>query len=93
MRKGESFNFVFAEPVVLSSIESVSGKIKDPTKDILLNGILEISADGEHFRKIADFSYGAAKAELKQESVKSVRITVTADHSDMWLVLQDLILK
>ncbi len=93
VRKGESFNFVFAEPVVLSSIESVSGKIKDPTKDILLNGILEISADGEHFRKIADFSYGAAKAELKQESVKSVRITVTADHSDMWLVLQDLILK
>ncbi len=93
VRKGEAFVFSFAEPLILSSIESVSGKINDPTKDTLLNGILEISADGEHFRKVADFSYGAAKIELKQETVKAIRVMVTADHSDMWLVLQDLLLK
>jgi hexosaminidase len=91
VHKGETVLFRFAKPIKLKSIESVSGKINDPTKDILQNGILEISEDGSSFRKVADFRYGAAKADLHGAAVAAVRITATADHSD-WLVLQDLLL-
>jgi DNA polymerase IIIc chi subunit len=74
-------------------VECVSGKPDDPTRDILINGSLEVSADGKSFRKVAEFAYGAAKAELNREKVKAVRITATADGGRDWVILQDLILK
>ena len=70
----------------------MSGSPVDPLKDILVNGELAVSADGTTFRKVADFTYGAAKASLARESIKAVRITATAD-STTWVILQDLKLK
>ncbi len=93
VRKGDTVTVTFAEPAVLSHVECVTGKLDDQTKDILVNGDLEISADGTSFRKVAEFAYGAAKAEMKKEKVKAVRITVTGDSGKDWVIFQDLILK
>lgn len=91
LRKGETVTITFVVPVNLSHIECVSGDPNDPTKDILVNGEMAVSQDGVTFRKVADFTYGSAKAELGPERIKAVRITATADTS-AWVILQDLIL-
>ncbi len=93
LHKGDTITLTFAAPVTLSAVECVSGKPDDPTRDILVNGILEVSADGTTFRKVADFAYGAAKASLPRATVKAVRITATGDTGRDWVIFQDLILK
>lgn len=93
LRKGEKVTVTFAEPVVLSSIESVTGKPEETGRDILTAGVLEVSGDGTAFRKVADFVDGTATAELKKENIKAIRITATADTGANWVVFQDLYLK
>ena len=92
IRKGDAVTVTFKAPVVLTSIEAVTGKLDDPTADILVDGVLEVSADGVTFRKVADFAYGAAKAELSREAIAAIRITSNADRPN-WVVFQDLKLK
>jgi hexosaminidase len=93
LRKGETVTITFAAPITLTYVEAISGKLDSPASDILVNGMLEVSADGITFRKVADFAYGSAKANLPKETVKAVRITAAADTGQNWVVLQDLILK
>ncbi len=93
VRKGETVTIAFTEPVALSSIEWASGKPDDTTKDMLVNGVLEVSADGTNFNKAADFSYGTAHATLTKAPLKAIRVTVTGNSDPNWLILQDPKLK
>ena len=76
-----------------SSIESRTGKLNDANVDIITDGVLEISSDGKTFRQVAEYAYGIAKAELSKEKIKAIRILITADQADQWLVVQDILLK
>ena len=93
VRKGESILLILQEPIMCSSIESRTGKLNDANVDIITDGVLEISSDGKTFRQVAEYAYGIAKAELSKEKIKAIRILITADQADQWLVVQDILLK
>ena len=90
--KGAQLTITFAEPVALASIELPTGKLDDPTGDIVVDGQLEVSADGAAFERVAGFEYGTARAELGGRKVKALRVVLNADH-DTWIVVQDPILR
>lgn len=93
VRNGESVTIEFDAAVRLASIESVTGKLEDPSADALPAGRLEVSPDGAAFRTVAAYTNGAARTELDRSPVKAVRITATADSGRFWVIFQDLVLK
>ncbi len=93
VKKGEYILLSLAEPVECSFIESRTGKLDNANADLLTDGVLEISADGKTFQQVAEFAYGTAKAEFSKKKIKAIRIRVTADGADQWLVVQNIRLK
>ena len=91
-KAGDKVTIVLDEPVVVSSIEMLSGKVGNATEDCIVDGTLSVSTDGTTFTKAAQFQYGRAAADLKAVKIKALRIELNADHST-WIVLQDPILK
>jgi len=76
-KTGDTFTLTLAEPAQIKRIEVAGG---DPDgKNVLTGAVLETSADGKEFGKVAAFAAGAAKAALGEKPVKVVRIRFTAD--------------
>ncbi len=91
MKKGETVTIVFDKPLKCQSIDCRSGK-PNTTDDILIDSDLEFSNDGKSFYKVADFTFGTAKAKTNGKAIKAVRIKVLKNQST-WNAIQDLIIK
>ncbi len=92
-KKGETVVWTFDEPEELIHVECVTGVPNALARDQLADGILEISNDGQTFRRVAMFTHGAAAADFPKQGVKAVRLMVTEDQSKAWLAVQGLILR
>jgi hexosaminidase len=93
VKQGETITWRFEEPVTVTLLESTTGKLEDPTADILTDAVLEISEDGHSFRNVAGFEYGTARARMEATPIRAARIRVTSDHDLNWLVVRDLVLR
>ena len=76
-RKGDWFQFTFAEPQSCSSLEVVTGYDHLP-RYIVEQGSVEVSSDGVNFERAAGLVGGRAKVECTQP-VKAIRIVVERD--------------
>jgi hexosaminidase len=86
--KGVLATWEFAAPVSVRRVSLPSGE-RHGTKDQLIGGDLEVSEDGRSFRKLATFAYGAAEADLGQETrIKALRVVATEDQMT-WVILRD----
>jgi len=75
----------------VQQIQVVTG---DPTTNQfgLTAGVLEVSADGATFEKVADFADAAANADLAGKTIKAVRLRCTQPHP-LGLVIREITLK
>jgi len=76
-KTGDTFTLMLAEPAAIKRIEARTGDADG--KNVLGGAVLETSADGKDFGKVAAFASGAAKAALTGKPVKTIRIRFTAD--------------
>ena len=90
-KKGDEMTITFKKAVKAKYIEVITGK-PNSSKDILVDGTLEVSIDGKNFTKVSGFEYGTAKSKINQK-VKAVRIKCISGQSDEWLIIQDIRLK
>ncbi len=74
--KDDHFTLTFDQPVSIRAIDVVTGKPKGG--DALDAGVLESSADGKTFEKLADFTAGMAHVKLKSIKVTALRVRPTA---------------
>lgn len=81
----DAVTFVFDQPLALKHVELPTGEASG-TKDQIQNAVLEVSADGKDFRKVADFTYGSAKADLDGRPVRAIRMRVTGSHPGWCIV-------
>ena len=91
MAKDDTITFTFDQPMSLSYVESRTG-FPNTTRDILTGAVLEYSLDGKTYVKVADYTYGTAKAKLPKKKFKSFRIRIQ-EKQEFWALIQDLILK
>lgn len=75
--KDDHFTVIFDQPVAIRAIEVTTGKPKGG--DTLEAGVLEFSADGKKFDKLAEFVKATAHAKLENVKAKAIRIRPTAD--------------
>jgi hexosaminidase len=90
-KKGDQITISFKDIVDAKYLEVITGK-PNQSKDILVDGILEISTDGKTFTKVSNFEFGTAKAKINQK-IKAIKIKCIAGQSDEWLIIQDIRLK
>jgi hexosaminidase len=90
-KKGDQITISFKDIVDAKYLEVITGK-PNQSKDILVDGILEISTDGKTFTKLSNFEFGTAKAKINQK-IKAIKIKCIAGQSDEWLIIQDIRLK
>lgn len=93
VRAGETVTWTFREPVAAGYVELRTGKTDDPNADIATDAVLEVSEDGEQFQALADFAYGTAKGPWTGKPLRAVRLRVTRDHRDQWLIVRELVLR
>jgi hexosaminidase len=87
-RKGDTFTITFAESVSCKEVSIQTGKANS-NKDIILDGTLALSPDGETFGKPVALVMGAGT--IKKASgmrVKALRLTVDSDQ-DTWVIVRD----
>jgi hypothetical protein len=91
LKDGDTLTWIFEKPFKVEHLELRTG-IPGGTRDQILDAVLEVSPDGKpgSFRKVAGFSYGAAKADLGGRAVRAVRLRVTGT-SPGWVIVQDLV--
>ena len=88
-QKGNYLTLTLDEPKEVHAIRVVC----DDSKEYLSEADLLISADGQHFRKVASFTEdGKAEAKLNGESIQAVKIEVTAPHFSR-LTIREIILE
>ena len=88
-QKGNYLTLTLDEPKEVHAIRIVC----DDSKEYLSEADLLISADGQHFRKVASFTEdGKAEAKLNGESIQAVKIEVTAPHFSR-LTIREIILE
>ena len=75
--KDDHFTLVFDKAVAVRSIKVATGKPKGG--DALNLGVLEVSADGKKFEKVAEFHMGVAHAKPDDLKIKAVRIRPSED--------------
>lgn len=87
-KKGETFTITFDEPVSCKQISIQTGKLNS-NSDIILDGRMELSTDGENFGESTNLIMGAGT--IKKPSgmkVKALRLTVDADQAS-WIIVRD----
>src|SRR4051812_21519849 len=73
----DHFTLLLDRPVAVKSIEVPTGRPGGKAR--LDAGILEVSADGKAFEKLATFTEGSARAKPEGRMVLALRIKPTAD--------------
>jgi hypothetical protein len=87
--KTDHFTLQLDAPVAVASVQVLTGK---PTGgEMLDNGVVEISTDGKKFETVAKFQDGIASTNLKNKSVKAIRIRPTEDLNHP-LVLREIVI-
>lgn len=87
-KKGDSFTIRYPKGVSCKKVIIPTGK-PNSNDDIVQHGILEYSTDGRHFTKGTHFALGTATLELDtRQSIKALRIRLTADQSS-WYIVRD----
>ncbi|MCX5676404.1 MAG: basic secretory protein-like protein [Planctomycetota bacterium] len=76
-KTGDTFTLTLAEPAKMKRIEAAGGDADG--KNAVAAAVLETSADGKEFGKVAAFAAGSAKAAPGEKPVKAIRIRFTAD--------------
>lgn len=89
-RAGDAVCAVFEKPRRARRVRCVTGKEENGGGgDRLQHGVLEISEDGNAWRRVAEFSDGVAEAALPAGTrVKALRLRVTAPQNE-WLVVRE----
>ena len=75
--KDDHFTLIFDEPVAIRSVSVITGTPKGSYA--LDAGLLESSADGETFEKLAAFANGIARVKSDGAKMKAVRIRPSRD--------------
>jgi hypothetical protein len=89
MDDGDDFLVLFSRPIPVTSIKVTTGSGQG--HDLLSKGILETTADGDSYHKVADFKAGGvAEAALDNEPVMGIRIRLPKDGSVDKLVIDDI---
>jgi len=91
LKDGDTVTFTFKNPLPLRQVDLPTGE-PSGTKDQIQNAVLEVSADGKDFKKVADFSYGSAKATLDGKPVAAIRLRATGAHAG-WCIVRLPLLK
>ncbi len=92
IKKGDSLLIDLGEALELREIILPTGKAGS-NEDILAQGVLEVSTDGEAFETVAKFNLGTASAKFnKAKNVRYLRITAQQDQTS-WLIVRDPQLK
>ncbi|HEV3021086.1 MAG TPA: basic secretory protein-like protein [Pirellulales bacterium] len=78
-RADDHFTLEFERPVEIRSITVTTGRADGG--DVLDSGVVEVSADGKAFERLARLTNGVAEAKTDGRRVQAVRITATADLS------------
>jgi len=89
---GDSVTLTLDQAEEFSRVEVHTG-IPEIAAARLHHGVLEISADGETFVTVAQFRNGTAAAELKDQTVRAIRIRAVADQGRKWLMVREIILE
>lgn len=74
--KDDHFTLTFDAPAAVKTVSVVTGR--PAGGDALVNGVIEVSADGKAFEELAKFAAGSAQGTPKGK-VKAVRVRPTAD--------------
>jgi len=90
-KKGDQMTITLKKSVKVKYLEIITGKLNE-SKDILVDGTVEVSSDGKTFKKVSNFEYGTAKTKLNQK-IKAIRINCISGQNDEWLIIQDIRLK
>ena len=89
MGDGDDFLVLLSRPIPMQSIQVTTGDTDG--QDLLTGGLLEVSSDGTHFRKAADFDgAGVANAMLGQTLVMALRIRLNPDASVPALLVREI---
>ena len=92
LRSGDSVSLVLTRKQSVKQIKVITGS-PDFAKDILQNGVLEISANGETFKQVSPFKDGLAEVQFDtSEEIKTVRLRATADQAYP-LIVREIILE
>ena len=78
-RKGDWILYTFDEPVECREIKIVTGR-EGVTKRAMPDGIVEVSTDGEKFKRVERLTDGCATIYPKK-GVKAVRVISESDHN------------
>ena len=86
---GDYFTITLNEPKSCTKVSALTGH-RDHPLDYLHEGVLEVSADGKNFEKVADFKKAFAEASFDApRSIKAIRIRVTGDQNG-WLIVREI---
>jgi hexosaminidase len=89
LKTGDYFTLALAKPLAAPTpVEIVTGGPAGKNGDQLEHGVLEVSKDGKTWRKLAEFSKGAAKA-VAPAGTAQVRLRVTGPQKN-WLILREI---
>jgi len=86
----DRFTLAVAKPVRVRRVEVLTGK-PDGTTNTLESGVLEASADGQKFDRVATFESGTAKADLGGREIKALRIRPTKEGKSQ-LAIREIVL-
>ncbi|MBD3176409.1 MAG: family 20 glycosylhydrolase, partial [Armatimonadia bacterium] len=88
--EGDHFTLVLEEPMALRHLRVLTAHPPSGhSRDVLLDGVLEISGDGERFEEVARFAGEGAEADLGGQRVTAVRIRCLADQIE-WLIIREI---
>ncbi|MGL4993091.1 MAG: family 20 glycosylhydrolase [Bacteroidales bacterium] len=85
---GDWFNFQFAEPLSCGSIHIETG-LSNISRYQLMDGVVEVSYDGDNFEEIAKITDGSVKI-VPERAIQQLRIRVLAANHEPLLVIKDL---
>lgn len=87
---GDHFTLILDTPVEAERVRVLtSHPPSGHVRDVLLDGVLEVSEDGQSFAEVATFHGGDAEAELDGRRVKAVRIRCLSDQIE-WLIIREV---
>jgi hypothetical protein len=92
IKSGDTVTLTLDSAQQFSKVEVHTG-IPEIVAARLAHGVLETSADGETFAKVAEFRNGVAAVKLEDQLVRAIRIRAVADQGPNWLMVREIVLE